>query len=53
MPVWEQLATDATDQIDLWQVFPRQIFTPYDCLLISVGFVILCPIGFLWVTDVE
>ena len=29
MSVWEQLATDQTDP---WQVVPRQIFTPYDCV---------------------
>ena len=26
-----------TDQTDPWQVVPRQVFTPYDCLLISVA----------------
>ena len=45
MPVLEQLATDQTDP---WQVVPIQIVTPYDCLLISVAFVVLC----LWVTGV-
>ena len=49
IPVWEQLATD---QFDPWQVVPRQVFTPYDCLLISVAFVILCRVGCLWVTGV-
>ena len=36
IPVWEQLATDQTDP---WQVVPKHVFTPYDCLLISVAFV--------------
>ena len=39
IPVWEQLATD---QPDPWQVVPRQVFTSYDCLSISVAFVVLC-----------
>ena len=42
IPVWEQLATDQTD---LWQVVPRQVFTSYDCLLISVAVVVLCHAG--------
>ena len=50
IPVWEQLATDQTDP---WQVVPRQIFTPYDCLLISVAFVVICRVGCPWVNDVE
>ena len=33
------------DQFDPWQVVPRQVFTPYDCLLISVAFVVLCHVG--------
>ena len=37
------------DQTDLWQVVPRQVFTPYDCLLISVAFVVLCPADCFWV----
>ena len=49
IPVWEQLATD---RIDPWLVLPRQVFTPYDCLLISVAFVVLCRVGCLWVTGV-
>ena len=49
VPVWEQLATDQTDP---WQVVPRQVFTPNDCLLISVAFVVLCRIGCFWVTNV-
>ena len=44
-PVWEQ--------IDPWQVVPRQVFTPNDCLLISVAFVVLYPVGCLWVTRVR
>ena len=43
----------ATDQTDPWQVVPRQVFTPYDCLLISVAFVVLYPVGCLWVTRVR
>ena len=35
--IWEQLATDQTDP---WQVVPRQVFTPYDCILISLAFVV-------------
>ena len=30
---------------DPWQVVPRQVFSPYDCLLISVAFVVLCRVG--------
>ena len=44
IPVWEQLATDQTDP---WQVVPKQVFTPYDCLLISVAFDFLCGFGCL------
>ena len=39
-------------QFDPWQVVPRQIFTPYDFLLISVAFVVFCRVGCLWVTGV-
>ena len=49
IPVWEQLATDQTDP---WQVVTRMVFTPYDCLLISVAFVFLCRVGCLGVTGV-
>ena len=42
IPVWEQLATDQTDP---WHVVPRQVFTPYDCLLISVACDVLCRVG--------
>ena len=49
IPVWEHLATDQTDP---WQVVPRQVSTPYDCLLISVAFAFLCCVGCLWVTGV-
>ena len=35
------------DHTDPWQVVPRQVYTPYYCLLISVAFVVLsrvvCP----------
>ena len=41
------------DQTDPWKVVPRQVFTSYDCLLISVAFVFLCGVGFLWVTGVN
>ena len=45
-PVWEQ---HATDQSDPWLVVaPRQVFTPYDCLLISVMFVVLCNVCFVF-----
>ena len=50
IPVWEQLDTDQTDP---WQIVPRHAFTPYDCLLISVAFVVLCRVGCLWVTGVS
>ena len=40
------------DQFDPWQFVPRQVFIPYDCLLISVVFVVLCRVGYLWVTGV-
>ena len=50
IPVWEQLATD---QFDPWQVVPRQVFTPYDCLLISEAFVVLYRVGCLWVPSVK
>ena len=40
----EQIATDQTDP---WQVVPRQVFTPYECLLVSVAFVVLCRVGYL------
>ena len=48
IPVWEQLSTD---QPDPWQV-PRQVFTPYDWLLMSVAFVVLCRVGCHGVTGV-
>ena len=41
-----------TDQTDPWQVVPRQVFTPDDCLLIPVAFVVLCRGGCPWVTSV-
>ena len=40
------------NQTDPWQVVPRQVFTPYDCLLNLVAFVVPCHIGCLWVTHV-
>ena len=40
------------DITDPWQVVPRRVFTPYDYLLISVAFVVLCRVGCLWVTGV-
>ena len=33
------------DQTDPWQIVPRQVFTPYDCLLILVAFVVVCRVG--------
>ena len=50
IPVWEQLAADQTDP---QQIGPRQVLIPYDCLLISVAFVVLCRVGCLWVTGVN
>ena len=41
------------DQTDPWQVVPRQVFTPFDCLLTSVVFVVLGRIGCLGVTVVR
>ena len=32
---------------------PRQIFTTYDCIFVSVVFVVLCHVSCLWVTGVE
>ena len=53
MPVWEQLAKD---QLDPWQVVPRQVFSPYSRpysrLLISNAFVFVSHVGYLGVTDV-
>ena len=40
------------DQTDPWQVVPRQVFTPYDCSMISVVFVVLFHVGYLRVTGV-
>ena len=40
-------------QFDPWQVVPRQVFTTYDFLLISVALVVLCLVGCLWVTGVK
>ena len=40
------------DQTDPWQMVPRQVFTPYDCLLISVAFVVLCRVGCLGIIGV-
>ena len=39
------------DQTDPWQVVPRQVFTPYDSLLISVAFVVLRRVDCLGITD--
>ena len=41
------------DQTDTRQVVPRQVFTPYDCLMISEAFVVLCRVGCLCVTSVS
>ena len=53
-PMWMTITNTAeinwwesTDQFDLWEAVPRQVFTPYDCLLISVAFVVLCRFGCL------
>ena len=40
------------DQFDLWQVVPRQVFTPYTHLLISTV-VDVSRVGCLWVTNVK
>ena len=40
------------NQTDPRQVVPRQVFTPYDCLLISVAVVVLRRVGCLWITGV-
>ena len=48
IPVWELV----TDQFAPWQVVPRQVFTVYDCLLISVASVVLNRVNCLWVTGV-
>ena len=40
------------DHFDPWQVVPRQVFTPYSRLLISVAFVVASCIGCLMVTGV-
>ena len=37
---------------DPCQVVPRQVYTPCDCILTSVAFVVLCRVGCLWVTGV-
>ena len=37
---------------DLWQAFPRQVFTPYSCLLISAAFVVVNHVDYLRVTGV-
>ena len=50
IPVWEQLVTD---QADPWQVVPRQVFSPFGCLLISVAFVVPCRIGCLGTTEAK
>ena len=40
------------DRFDSRQVVPRQIFAPYECILISVKFVVLYRVGCLLVTGV-
>ena len=35
------------DQTDPLQAVPRQVLPPYDCLLISVVFVVLCRVDCL------
>ena len=38
------------DQLDSWQVVPRQVFTPYSHLLISTAFVVASRLSCLGVT---
>ena len=40
------------DQFDPWQVVPRQVFTPYSRLLISVAFDVVSRVDCLGVTGV-
>ena len=40
------------DQIDPWQVVPRQVFTPYSHLLISIVFIVFSRVGCLGVACV-
>ena len=40
------------DQIDPWQVVPKQVFTPYFRLLISTAFVVVSRVDYLGVTGV-
>ena len=49
IPVWEQVATDQTDPL---QVVPRQVFIPYFRKLISTAFVVFSCVGCLRVTCV-
>ena len=41
------------NQTDPWEIVSSQVFTPCDCLLISVIFVVLYHVGCLWVTGVN
>ena len=41
------------DQTYPWQVALRHVFSPYDCLLISDAFVVLCRVGCLCITGVS
>ena len=41
------------DQFDPWQVVPRQVFTPFSCLLISTAFVSVSRVGCVGVTFVD
>ena len=41
------------DKFDPCQVVPRQVFTPYPGLLISVAFVVVSHVGCLGVTSVS
>ena len=41
------------DQVDPWQVVPRQVFIPYSHLLISTVFVVAIHVGCLRVNGVS
>ena len=41
------------DHFDTWQVVPREVFTPYSCLLISTAFVFVSGVGCLVVSGVR
>ena len=39
-------------KFDPWQVVPRQVFTPYFCLLVSIAIVVVSRVGCLGVAAV-